>query len=146
MKNKKIFLKLLKLKKKELITKFDFSFFNSGEISDKNVDGKIIKNCGTSACLAGNLPQFSDEWSFDKNGNLMFNGCTADTKQLGSFFDIDRDVINIMFYPNVSYDIVNEKIILYGRGNWSPDDESSLKEVQDHIKFIMKECPQYFED
>lgn len=144
MKNKDIFLKLLKLKKKELITKFNFEFFNSGEISDKNVDGKIIKNCGTTACLAGNLPLFSDEWYFDKIGNFLFKGSIVGGEELSDFFDIDEKVIKIMFFPDVCYDIVDKKIILHGRGYCSPGAENSLKEVQDHIKFIMKECPSYF--
>lgn len=144
MKNKDIFLKLLKLKNKDLITKFDFEYFNAGDVSHKNIGGKIIKNCGTTACLAGNLPLFSDEWYFNKYGEFIFNESIADPRQLGVFFDIHEDVIYVMFFPGVSYDIVNEKIVLYGRGNYSPEGESSLKEVQDHIKFIMKECPSYF--
>jgi hypothetical protein len=52
-----------------------------------------------------------------------------------------------MFLPGRNYKIHNGEVKLNDNGiNFliSPLDNSSLEDVQDHIKFIMKECPSYF--
>lgn len=149
MKNKEIFLKLLNLKEKNLISKFNFDHFNSGILlQDKLINGKVIHNCGTSGCLAGNLPQFSDEWYFDEHGYLNYSGAEyrTTTEHISEYFDIPYEVCKVMFSPGVSYSIHNGLIERYSGGDLVSPSDATLKEVQKHIKFIMKKCPKYFED
>lgn len=148
MKNKETFFKLVNLKEKNLISKFNFGHFNSGKLKDNIINGKVIHNCGTSGCLAGNLPQFSDEWYFDEHGYLNYSGSEyrTTTEQISKYFDVPYEVCKVMFSPGVSYSIHNGLIETYYNDDLVSPSDATLKEVQKHIKFIMKKCPLYFED
>lgn len=116
-----------RLEEGDFIAEFSFSFFNRRGFGDDapglstvNKDGKLIQNCGTMQCAAGQLPSLTDEAYFDDNGDLMLvvNGKHCNAKEaytsrevgvmegnikiksgLAWFFGISEDACQHLFYP-----------------------------------------------
>jgi hypothetical protein len=94
---------------------FDMEYFNSSYASglnDVKYNGRIIHNCGTMGCAAGECPAIWDEWIFNDEGfPILIDFPYEDEKRtyytsdhLEYWFDIrGRDVIHL-FYPQ-SYHI-----------------------------------------
>jgi len=124
MDNVKIFNNLLELKPEDQLHKhFNFDVVNGGKW--ETVKG--IPRCGTFGCLAGELPQFSKEWAFDK-GNLRWRNInTSMGHALSEFFNLPLNCIDAIFYPNSQ-----EELGLVDVG-----EEATLKEVQHNARLVL---------
>lgn len=145
MKNKDILLKLLDLKETEIIhDNFNFEGFNLGNKQNKTFKGKVFNHCGTSGCLAGQLPLFTDNFSFlnDDSNSLAYFIQGEERKintmsALQHFFDLEEKVINSLFLP---YDWEEEYV-----DNFYCEDEATLEEVVENGKKLMNTYPELFE-
>lgn len=142
MKNRHILETLAVLKPQECIhERFTFSKYNTGNINPEHK----IPRCGTAGCLLGELPDITQDWCFNEDGELFCASINTSkymtvTEQASEYFDIDRRYIKALFIPSGQLEEFNEEIasaLIKGVKNLSG--EATLREVQKNLKLFLNQ-------
>lgn len=83
-----------------LFPEFNFGIFNSyirGGEQPPTVNG--VNHCGTSGCIAGNLPALHPDFRFKKSGVLYYKNTEVNVDVLSEYFGISDEAADHLFYP-----------------------------------------------
>lgn len=132
MKNEPILVKLTQLKPSQCIhSVFNFNRYNTGLSLDPTI--AKIPNCGTSGCLAGELPGITKDWEFHDNRYLCLRNSPtiAIFHQLGKYFDLSVREVYHLFAPEDQLTKIDPECTLLKYN-------STLEEVQTNLKRFLR--------